>query len=228
MPDSNWIVDNENEQMVDDSGNHIFMGDESPDSSPPPLESNNNHHGLHRKNISNEYQTLVNHDACVSSAFPTTNYGTSTVLGVRETSGPNYVYVYIKATGLANFTSGHILDQGFLNLKRIFEAGFGIEPITRIEVRRVVGAWDESTITWNTKAAEGAENFIIELRELTTADGWAIIDIKDWLQNWIDGVWTNNGLVLKALYTDPIKKFHSSEAANSLDHPYFSLFYWPY
>lgn len=223
---SNWVVNNDNEQMVDNSGNRIYADDLLPDKAPPPIVAKSHFHGLQRQKISNEYRVPIDHDACVSSEFPTTNYGSSQVLGVLETSFPYYVYVYIKASGLANFTSGHTLDQGFLNIKRIY--GVGNEQISKIEVRRISGAdWDESTITWNTKPAEGAEYFEVELRDIT-ADTWQTLEMKTWLQNWVDGTWNNYGLVLKAVYTDSIKRFRSSEAPTPADRPFFSLFYFPY
>ena len=227
---ADWATDNNNEQVVDNDGNYVYVGG-LPDPEPPAILRRDHFHGLQKGKVSNEYQVSTNHDACVASAFPDTNYGSSAVLGpvsVDNAGSLPLVFVYIKATGLSNFTSGHTLDQGFLNLKRIFQAGFGIEPITRIQVNRVTSAWDESVITWNTRANEGGPDFFeFELRELTIEDQWAVIDIRDWLQNWIDGVWDNHGLVLKALFGDPIKKFHSSEAIVS-NRPFFSLFYWPY
>ena len=223
---SDWVKDENNEQVLDESGNWIYASDLLPDKPPPPIASQDHFHGLQRKKISNEYQILIDHDACVSSEFPTTNYGSSATLGVLETSDPYYVYVYIKATDLANFTSGHTLDKGFLNLKRMYEVDWtGYH--SQIEIRRVSADWDESTITWNTKAAEAAEYSDVFLYSISQ-DEWVAIDLKDWLQNWIDGTWSNYGLVLKAKAADPIKKFRSSEYATTADRPFFSLFYFPY
>lgn len=224
---SDWAVDNDNEQIVDSGGNRLYSSEFLPDKSPPPIVSQSHYHGLQRKKISNEYRELIDHDACVASEFPTTNYGNNQVLGVLEKTGPHYVYVYIKATGLSNFSSGHTLDQGFLNLKRIWLGG-AAEHISKIEVRRISGAdWDESIITWNTKPAEGAEFFEVELRDIAV-NTWQSFELKTWLQNWIDGVWNNYGLVLKPIYDDPIKRFASSENSVIEERPFFSLFYFPY
>lgn len=224
MPD--WVENNNGVQAVDSNGNWIYVGD-----TPPDLAEIGHHfHGLKHVKIDNGHYVLVDHDACVASATPNTNFGSNVVLGVFEDAGPLYVYVYVKATGIANFSPGSALDHAFLHLKRIYTVylGDGAGHISQIEVRRVSGGdWDESTITWNNKPAEGAEYKIIDLPAITE-DTWLTIDLTDWLPNWIDGTWNNYGVVLKPVYADPIKRFHSSEATSPLVLPYFSLFYFPY
>ncbi len=197
---------------------------------PPEINAKCGYHGLQTKVISNRYDVLVDHDACTASINPTTNYGASPVLGVRyDSTGPNYVYAFIKATDLTTkFPSGHTLDKAYLFIKRIYSVGF--EQESEIDIARVDGAdWDESTITWNNKPSSPPGSSV----SLPTImqDSWVIIDIKSWIQSWVDGGTNNYGLVLTPstpFYDDAIKRFHSSEAANLADRPFFSLFYFPY
>ena len=147
--DGDFTASDKNEQMVNDAGQWYTIGQVS-----PTVESKNHSvkvPGYAIRKISHRYKVPVDHDACVASVSPNTNFGSSVTLGVRESSGPQYVHVYIKATGIDNFTSGHTLDKGFLVLKRL---GAGNIATTRMNIQRVSGAdWDESTITWNTKPA---------------------------------------------------------------------------
>lgn len=235
-----WVVDENGEQVIDESGNRVYIGEnpegggtgdvvpQGSDPQPPHIIGQAHYHGLQRREVSNFYKVPVE-DAYVTDEQSFINYGNSPFLWVEETD-PYLYYTYIKATPLENFASGHTLDQGFLNIKRIYDVAppyiTGSDHISFIEVRRVVATWDESTITWNNKAAEGAEFFNVELRNITE-DTWISIDIKDWLQNWVDGVWDNYGLVLKPIYDDPKKRFHSNEAAEIVDRPYLSLYYFP-
>jgi hypothetical protein len=191
---------------------------------PPKIEAKNNFHGLQTKKISNRYDVSVDNDACVASVAPDTNFGSNITLGVLETATPEYVHVYIK-TDLSNFPSGHTLDKGHLHIKRIY--GVGTEQLSSIIVNRVSGAdWNESTITWNNKPAT-SETITIDLQNIMQ-DTWVIIDLKTWLQNWLDGVWNNYGIALTAVSDDAIKRFRSSEYGIAGDTPFFSLFYFPY
>jgi hypothetical protein len=195
------------------------------DNHPPAINADQTFHGLQTQKISNRYDIPIDNDACVASIAPDTNYGNNVTLGVRYDSvGTEYVYVYMKAD-LSKFSSGHILDKGYLFIKRIY--GVGTEQISSLNLTRVLDAdWSEGTITWNTKPGT-ANSKTINIQNIRQ-DSWVIIDIKDWLQNWIDGVWNNYGLVLRPNDDTPIKRFRSSEYATVADRPFFSLFYFPY
>lgn len=299
--DGDFLASEINEQIVNEAGQRLTAGQVS-----PTVESGNHAikiPGHTIRKISHRYKVPVDHDACVSSALPNTNFGSSDTLGVRESPGPDFVHVYIKATGIDNFTSGHPLDKGFLVIKRL---GAGNIATTKMDIQRVSGAdWDESTITWNTKpaldgttltevpmqtlpnitdtsiafvnsnpdtitdsngnfldrhfidkeqiivtgSASNNDTFTVDTATAGTLtlinndtltpeaaggavtivqDRWIVIEITDWIQNWLDGTWPNYGVALTPFDADAIKLFRSSEYAVEAPRPFFLLFYFPY
>lgn len=166
--DGDFLTSEINEQLVNDAGQWLTAGPVS-----PTVELKNHAiktSGYVSRKVSHRYKVNVDHDACVASAFPDTNYGSNDTLGVRESSGPQYVHVYIKSTSINTFTSKHTLDKGYLVLKRL---GAGNIATTKMDIQRVSGAdWDESTITWNTKPA-------LDASTLTTVSMQTLANITD-------------------------------------------------
>lgn len=164
-----------NVQIANDAGQWLTAGQVS-----PTVESKNHAiktSGYVSRKISHRYKVPVDHDACVSSASPDANFGSSDTLGVRESGGPTFVHVYIKATGIDTFTSQHPLDRGFIVLKRL---GAGNIATTKMDIQRVSGGdWNESTITWNTRPALDATTLTtIPMQTMAniTADTIAFVD----------------------------------------------------
>jgi len=53
-------------------------------------------------------------------------------------------------------------------------------------------AWDEYTISWNNMPGV----FESVQASYPSGTGWIIYGVSVWVQNWLDGTWSNNGFAL--------------------------------
>jgi len=85
-------------------------------------------------------------------------------------------------------------------------------------------SWDEFAVTWNNRPSYYASVFA----DYPTAPGFMQFDVTDWVQNWLDGTWVNNGLsCFDNTGTYETVSFYSSDYSNSALHPILALEYTP-
>ena len=85
-------------------------------------------------------------------------------------------------------------------------------------VYQVDGAWDESTITWNTDPGYNLNNTLYFPDP--SINYWLVLDVTSFVEDWIDGTHINYGFYLTALNTIPgYFAFYTKE--------YTDPVYWP-
>jgi acid phosphatase type 7 len=147
-------------------------------------------------------------DAYVRGNRTTTNYGSNTALLV-DTSSVRY-HTYIKPNNLSDISPGAMVVSATLVLTQS-DAG------SNVEVHPVLGAWNESSITYNTQPAVGST--------LTTfsasSNGEKRIDITSLAQQWVNGG-ALNGVQLYPTGSDGVD-FRSSEYGTATQRPRFEI-----
>jgi len=151
-------------------------------------------------------------DAYVCSDAANLNFGSETVLKVGYKSGAYDCHSYIKFD-LSSIPENAVIVSARLKLVDNKDSPSNVN----VDVHRVMGDWDESSIKWSNKpdydstvisnAASGASGDVIE---------W---DVTDLVQAWVNGTYDNYGLVLIGGYADPVEEFRSKETSNSDDKP---------
>lgn len=135
-------------------------------------------------------------DAHVLQSDPDNNYGSGESLYIDNSNNSD---IYIKAD-LGSIPSGSIVESAVLTVYvyNTFEYG-------NAWAYRVTEDWQENTITWNNKPADTGTKF----GEMLISSGYQTLDITNLVQDWVNGTYSNYGLVLKSY--DAKAWLHSSE-----------------
>jgi hypothetical protein len=143
-------------------------------------------------------------DAHVSDAAPDANLGGATALEV-DTAG-TFLHAFVKPSHLGGIAPGAQVLRAELVL-RVFGSG------DDVEIREVLGAWDEATVTWSTAPAAAAP--------MTTFPGDAgevSVDVTALVQGWVDGA-PVRGVNLYPTGGDGVD-LHSADHPDSTVRPY--------
>lgn len=131
-------------------------------------------------------------DAYTSSARPGRNYGTRLSLEVARSDlfVPAVMYSYLRFD-VSAIPPGAVIDSAELRL--YLDDWNGTSPYT-VQVYSLNAGWVERGITWNNQPAPFE---LIDTRAITPSAGYKawILD-TDLVQEWVDGVLSNDGLVL--------------------------------
>lgn len=143
-------------------------------------------------------------DTFVNKAAPTASYGSRDVL--RTNIDINSVKQTLIQFNLSGIPQNSLIINAELRLYSRDSQYF--IPDTATRVYALLGSWSEST-TWNTKPlrASSYEDSIA----VNIADRYFEWDITNLVQNWIDGVMTNYGVMVRSI-GDGNLFFKSSEA----------------
>ena len=104
---------------------------------------------------------------------------------------------------------------------KIDSAGFNIyhytswsKGKTNFGLYEVDQSWSSSGLTWNSQA--GLSHTFIQFKPSNTGAGWLRYDIRETVNNWVQGIGTNHGFVLKAEteMTMQAEVFHNRNGAN--------------
>jgi hypothetical protein len=63
------------------------------------------------------------------------------------------------------------------------------------EVLAISGAWDESTVNWNTQP--GTTGGVLDAVTITGVNQWATLDVTQLVRDWLSGAATNDGLMVR-------------------------------
>ncbi len=129
----------------------------------------------------------VGKDASVFDNTPNSNYGASPTLAWGYGSNQSETYIAFNELNDSQY-QGATVNSAILSLY-VYSMGGDVTDI--FYVKPVGSTWDESTITWNNRptlfSASISQNY-------PPGTGWLSVNITAWVQNWLDGAWTNNGL----------------------------------
>ena len=149
-------------------------------------------------------------DAYTTTASPTKNFGTSTLLDVESAS--QNTYIQFDLSSLPSGYTGANISKATLKLyvNAVTTAG-------SFNVDFVDGTWSEKTITADLSPALGTT--IVSTVSLTTANvhDYVIIDITSALTAWLDGTQTNDGIALVG--NSPLNASFDSKENTATSHP---------
>ena len=74
-------------------------------------------------------------------------------------------------------------------------------------------AWNEDTITWNTMVGVHETN----PPSYPSGTGWIMYGVSGWVQNWLDGTWSNNGFAL--FDNDGSEQYVQSNSSDDITDP---------
>jgi len=148
-------------------------------------------------------------DALVSEGDPDTNYGNLGTINAGNW-GANAVRSFIKF----DFTNLP-LDNLISATLRLYCSAENNSSGNYFDVHRVTATWTEAGITWNNQSAYDAT--AEDEYQANGATGWKTWDITSLVTSWLDGTYSNYGVVVKTRTEsgDREMTFHSSEGANS-------------
>ena len=132
----------------------------------------------------------------------------------------------INTTGMSG-----LVESATLNMYMYLWSDHTIRPA--VDVHRLTGPWVETTATWNAAGPnpwfnEGGDyaSHIVDTTTVGNSTGtWYQWDIKELVQDWIDGTHPNYGLLLKARSNEANswKKFNSREYSTLSRRPYVDI-----
>ncbi|KAA0547414.1 DNRLRE domain-containing protein [Bacillus sp. BGMRC 2118] len=165
-------------------------------------------------------------DTFVMSAYPTTNYGSSSskwdanqgqyVLKTGyydSTTGTNYAFLNTDISSVDNMIiTGAKLNVHVTHSATSIANGLWLDSVS--------GGWNPSTVTWNTKPSSTNITYVNVVK-----DTWAQFDVTSTVKGWVDGTKTNYGFKLHTNGNGQSywKKIVSS--TNSTLKPYISVTY---
>ncbi|WFB37756.1 DNRLRE domain-containing protein [Kiritimatiellota bacterium B12222] len=146
-------------------------------------------------------------DTYVHDKYPTTNFGSSEYMLVKDTNDPDYTRIAYLRFPLSAVTDSMTAATLKLKVKQIGGEGAGSRWV---EIRKLSDdSWDESTMTWNTKASVGT---VIATIDAGTVDESYEIDVTAYVQTEA----ATDGVVSFALYqpsnTNKMVSFYSRES----------------
>ena len=128
-------------------------------------------------------------DAMVSARTPTNNYGTYVYLMV------NYGASY-EARALIQFDLSSISGATINSAKLDLWIALPNSTNYNFGVYRVTASWVESSVTWTAQPAHNATAYDA-IRISGAVGGPYTWDVKNLVQEWASGTYTNNGLMVK-------------------------------
>ncbi len=147
----------------------------------------------------------VGKDTFVFNGNPDTNYGdaTYTAWGRNNGSGVGRGNTYIEFVGLNESQyQGITVNSASLCWYLYHIDGNGDYGVGVCET-----SWNEDTITWRTMVGV-IESFS---KPFPTDTGWVVIDVTDYVQNWLDGTWDNYGFCLHDCLSFACTEAYSSD-----------------
>lgn len=77
-------------------------------------------------------------------------------------------------------------------------------------IQRVTSSWDELTITWSNQPS--VDNHVWSSKDVSQSLGWFDIDVTDLVTSWVNGTYTDYGMMLNVTENaSDFRMFYSSE-----------------
>lgn len=170
-------------------------------------------------------------DSFIQGAYPARNQGASTDLEVRTLTTKENALIEFNLT---NISSSATITSAILTL---YAETVGVPGDTaEIGVYRITNSWVEGTgsgsqtndgVTWNNRSgtqtwttAGGDYDAAAFTKTNVTVVGYYTWDITNLMRGWINGTWTNNGLILADTANGISRKsFTSGDGSNATNRP---------
>jgi hypothetical protein len=127
----------------------------------------------------------IGQDTYSAEYFPNENYGNEQEMAVQGYPGGD-LYSYLRFTQLDGYI-GYEITSAELHVFVTF-ASMAVR-----EFSRVLGPWDEDTLTWNNQPAHSNHDYVSCY--IDEYDQWTkiSIDVTEMVQKWLSGEWVNYG-----------------------------------
>ncbi len=162
-------------------------------------------------------------DSGVSSFLPTMNYGNSSTF-FNAGSQLAIVRAYIEFDLSSLPDDARIIDTDLM----LYHSSSSGTTDFSVGAYKVTESWEEDTITYSSQPSYSSE---AEYSNSVTAGNteWENWDIDALVQSWLDGIFTNNGVVLKATdesSLDTIAAFRPSDYSSASYRPKLVIDYY--
>lgn len=163
---------------------------------------------------------FVQNSTFPGSQIPSTNYNTN----LLEANSGSYVKEALIQFPLSLIQSGSTILSADLYLHGHCTSNFVIPTVT-VNIKKILGSWNESSVTWNSKPAY--DSVIVSTIEFpeTGIDSWQKFDVKNLMQSWMNGT-PNYGLALLLGDNESGCTFKSSEYSTSSLRPKLIVSYY--
>jgi len=151
-------------------------------------------------------------DAYILSNSPDNNYGDESELRFGYNSDLWNYRTYIRFD-LSSIPENAVIISAKLKLVDNRDDTSNLN----IEVHRVIGDWDESSITWNNQP--GYDSVVISSATSGYAGDVIEWDVTDLVQAWVNGTYNNYGFALIGGQTDYYERAYSKEASEPNNRP---------
>ncbi|RME80270.1 MAG: DNRLRE domain-containing protein, partial [Caldilineae bacterium] len=160
-------------------------------------------------------------DASISFKKPNNNYGTDDKLKVDSE-------LFDRWRSLIQFDLSSVPPASTIvsaTLSMYLDKSKGSQTES-IEVHRVTASWDEATVTWNSVSGGQYDPTIVD-SIVAGNKGWKQWDVQTLVQEWIDGTYSNYGMILLSPSNsgNNEKKFISSDSNKADKRPKLEICY---
>jgi len=179
--------------------------------------------GICQANAQQSYIIHPDQDAWVNEANPSANYGSNTYMSLKDRSGLAEAYIRFSQDEL-----GALIGKPIIAASLYLYQYLGTNsPGDSIALHRVSAAWDESTVSWDTRPMYDIEQISsVAISGETNTLGW-----REWggleavVAGWEKG--NNYGLALEnnkdMVNGELYARFYSSEYSNAAFRPYLKV-----
>jgi Ca2+-binding RTX toxin-like protein len=157
------------------------------------------------------YTIYADADSYLDESNPSTNFGTATTLGVREKQ--NNSFRSLLHYNLSTIPGGTTINSA--------TAYFYVttKDFNPVNVHRVTASWTETAVTWTSAAS--SYNATVEGSFTPSSTGvYVSVDITSLVQGWINGTYSNDGLMLIAGTANKYSVYSSREETGTSQDPY--------
>jgi hypothetical protein len=155
-------------------------------------------------------------DAGIVESSPDDNYGSFDHMWIGH--GPTDWMNSLIRFELAGYT-GIIVESAYLKL--YVDSYVGDFPPDYIIIGRNGNSWDETTVTWNNAPYYADSRYITGP---SSVNAWWVIEVTDFVGNWVDGTYDNYGFQIATNDTD-FDYFMVRTKEASSEHPELELNY---
>ncbi len=149
----------------------------------------------HRSLASTTFEPTA--DVCIIEGYPTENFGSTADMWAgydRFLDPDGQIVRSLVIFDLSTIPAGSTINSATFeaHLVSSFDDAGSYRDIT---VYRITGSWDEESVAWNNRPGYG-ESYGSTAIEHAAWD-WYSWDIKNLAQKWVDGTYSNHGLMLR-------------------------------
>ena len=137
-------------------------------------------------------------DACILEGYPTGNFGSTSDMwaGYDDSLDPDGEIVRsLVMFDLSTIPSGSTINSATFEAYLVGSYDYP-NRYRDVTVHRITGAWSEGSVTWNNKPSYSGSYDSVSIKSEQVWD-WHSWDIRDLVQEWVNGTYANHGLMLR-------------------------------